>query len=342
MDHHPILILGGGLSGLALAHDLLRSGRQALVIEARDRVGGRILSAGGMDLGPAWIWPGQPRIAALLADLGLGTFPQVATGHMMYEDGRGPAQTVRNPGSMAGSLRVAGGLARVTAALADGLPKDNLRLGCKVTALRPEAGRIRVETTEGTMTAGRVIMCLPPRLAAGLLPDLSDADQAAMVGVPTWMAGHAKAVAVYDRPFWRDAGLSGDAMSHLGPLVELHDASDVSGTPAAIFGFFGVPPQARQDEAALRAATLDQLARLFGPAAATPVALHLKDWARDLLTATDHDLAPLTHHPTYAALPPLWDGRLIFGGTETAPTFGGFIEGALEAAEAALARLHEI
>ncbi|MEM1154111.1 MAG: hypothetical protein AAGI44_08210 [Pseudomonadota bacterium] len=50
-------------------------------------------------------------------------------------------------------------------------------------------------------------------------------------GVPTWMAGQAKVVAVYESPFWRDSGFSGDAMSRKGPLIEIHDASPASGEP---------------------------------------------------------------------------------------------------------------
>ena len=64
-----ILIVGGGLSGLALADHLARQGTDFLLVEAQERLGGRIMTkdiAGGrFDLGPAWFWPGQPRMAAL-------------------------------------------------------------------------------------------------------------------------------------------------------------------------------------------------------------------------------------------------------------------------------------
>ncbi|KFA90172.1 hypothetical protein Q664_29805 [Archangium violaceum Cb vi76] len=51
----------------------------------------------------------------------------------------------------------------------------------------------------------------------------------------TWMAPHAKYVAVFDEPFWRRLGLSGEARSRVGPLAEVHDASDCGGE-AALFG----------------------------------------------------------------------------------------------------------
>ena len=59
------------------------------------------------------------------------------------------------------------------------------------------------------------------------------------------MAGHAKFLATYDRPFWRDAGLSGTALSRRGPLAEMHDASPASDGPYALLGFVGIDSTAR-------------------------------------------------------------------------------------------------
>ena len=188
------------------------------------------------------------------------------------------------------------------------------------------------------------MLAMPPRVAAGLsfAPALPAQASEAIANVPTWMAGQAKAVAVYDRPFWRAAGLSGDAMSRRGPMAEIHDASPVEGGPYALFGFIGVPPAARTDTERLKQAVQEQLVRLFGDEAAQPRALFIKDWAFDPLTATEADAAPQYSHPAYglpAAMRGLWDGRLIFAGTEVALGYGGYIEGALEAAEVALAQL---
>lgn len=119
-------------------------------------------------------------------------------------------------------------------------------------------------------------------------------------------------------------------------MVEIHDASPATGGPFALFGFIGVAPAQRQDESALKAAIRTQLLRLFGSDAQNPASVILQDWATEHSTATAQDTTPLTTHPRYglpAALRSLWDGRLAFGGTEVAHEFGGFLEGALEAAE---------
>lgn len=320
-----ICIIGAGLSGLALATALIAEGRGVTVIEARDRAGGRVVSPGGYDLGPSWIWPQNRRMLALLDQLGLPHFAQFTTGRLVFEDATGTIRRDLDFATMGGALRVVGGLARVTDALAAQLG-DRLRLSSPVQRITEDATGVTVQTLGGPIRAGHVVLALPPRLAAVLGVRVPD--------VPTWMAGHAKLVATYPTPFWRDAGLNGDAISHLGPLAEIHDASPAGGQTGAVFGF-AHPGAARQP--GFRDAATAQLARLFGPEAAAPESVIIKDWSVDPATATAADQTLPTGHPAYRSLP-LTD-RLIFAGTECAPEDGGFLEGALAAADAAYASL---
>lgn len=341
--HAKTLIVGGGLAGLALADALQTRGEDFLLVEARERFGGRILTEhhGGsyFDLGPAWFWPGQPRIAGLIERLGLEKFDQFADGILTYEDERGQVQRGRGFASMQGSWRLKGGLGALTDTLADRLPDDRKRLKAAVTALEKTENGVTATLSSGeSITAQNIVLALPPRVAAaiGYVPVLPANVIQSMQGIATWMAGQAKAVAIYDKPFWRDAGLSGDAMSQFGPMVEIHDASPAEGGPHALFGFIGVPPQARRDEQQLRHHLVAQFGRLFGAEAAKPDMLYVKDWADDPYTATGADKAPLLAHPDYGlpqSMSGLWGGRLRFGGTEVAHQFGGYVEGALEAAE---------
>lgn len=340
-----VLIVGGGLSGLRLADLLHQSGRSFHLIEARNRFGGRMLSENGFDLGPAWFWPGQPRMADLVARFDLPVFEQYSTGDFRFEDAQGRIQQGAGAGSMQGSLRIADGMDTLTDALIQALPRDQTRTNARVVAMTRDASGIEVEThTRLKIRAQQVVCALPPRLVTEISfsPALPGATVDILRAVPTWMAGQAKAVAIYGSPFWRAAGLSGDAMSHRGPMVELHDASPADGSNGAIFGFIGVPPQHRGNRDALEQAARAQLMRLFGPEAATPEQLLLKDWAFDNATATPTDQAPLTAHPRYglpAAAETLWDGALLMSGSETALDFGGYLEGALEAAQRTFATL---
>jgi len=296
-------------------------------------------------MGPAWFWPGQPRIAVMIERLGLHRFDQFATGDLSFEDAHGQVQRGRGFSSMEGSWRLEGGLGTLIQALSGRLDGPRTHLDARVTALEINDAGCRASLDTGAALEGdRIVLAVPPRLAAevSFTPALPADAMQALRAVPTWMAGQAKAVAVYDRPFWRDDGLSGDAMSRVGPLVEIHDASARSGGPYALFGFVGTAPDARRDERVLKQQVLAQLGRLFGPQAAHPSALFVKDWAGDPLTATPADLVPLYAHPRYglpAALEGLYDGKVLFAGSEVARQFGGYLEGALEAAEFLLERL---
>ncbi len=343
------LIIGGGLSGLAVAHALTKQGAAFELIEARARLGGRIMTerqgTASFDMGPAWFWPGQPRIAALIARLGLTRFDQYADGALVFEDARGQVQQGRGFSSMQGSWRLQGGLSALTDALTHALPPEAVRLNSPASGIAKTPNGVRVTLAGGAqIDADRAVLALPPRLAAGItfVPELPAATVRSLQSVPTWMAGQAKAVAVYDTPFWRTAGLSGDAMSQCGPMVEIHDASPAIGGPFALFGFIGVPPEHRRDETVLRHHILAQLGRLFGAKGAEPTALFVKDWAFDPYTAVEADHAPLRAHPTYGPPPTfgdVWGNSVLFAGTEVAPEFGGYLEGALEAAEAVLQQL---
>ncbi|MFC3614916.1 flavin monoamine oxidase family protein [Lutimaribacter marinistellae] len=320
-----VAIIGAGLSGLALAQSLRTEGRNVVLLEARDRPGGRVLSQDGYDLGPAWIWPHNRRMLALADRLGLQLFAQHSDGKLVFEDAHGSVRRDLDFATMGGALRVVGGLSMVTDALARDLG-DILHLGRLVQQVIEEPGGVTVTGQEFTLRAERVVVALPPRLTVGLGLSVPD--------VPTWMAGHAKLVAVFDSPFWRNQGLNGDAISHRGPLAEIHDASPMDATEGAMFGF-AMPGAARDPE--FRSRAMDQLARLFGPEAATPRHVFIKDWSTDPATSVQADQTPPAAHPRYRAIRPTQ--KVIFAGTETALVEGGFLEGALEAAETAREQL---
>jgi monoamine oxidase len=89
-----VCIVGAGFAGLTAAWRLAQAGRTVVVLEARDRIGGRVwtdpLSDGTpIDRGGAWLGPGQDRLYALAAEMGVGTYPTFAAGaHLLLRQGR--------------------------------------------------------------------------------------------------------------------------------------------------------------------------------------------------------------------------------------------------------------
>jgi monoamine oxidase len=362
-----IAIIGGGLSGLYAASLLEQQGiHDYVLLEARDTFGGRIMSVQAdtsdarYDLGATWFWPAlNPELSRVIDALGLQRFAQFETGDMVVERSLS-SPPLRAPGYASGvpAMRLVGGMAALTDALYERLTPTGSIAGHRVRRLRHVGDAIELEAYDafGSMLChrvGHVLLAVPPRLASTTIdftPMLPDATIRQWQSCDTWMAPHAKYVAVFDTPFWRDQGLSGEARSAIGPLGEIHDASAHT-NGGALFGFLGVPAQVRSRtlEATLLAHCRAQLARLFGDRAGAPRAEFLKDWASDPYTAVIADHTPDSRH---GALPPpatpsgAWQDRLTGIASEWSPSFSGYAAGALDAAQrgvaAVLARLAPI
>ena len=344
------LIVGGGLSGIYAAYLLSQKKESCIVLEARGRIGGRILSAAHQgfyaDLGPSWYWPAiHPKITQLVETLGLSGYRQFEDGLGRYQRHDGTVQTVSGYEAQPPSFRIRGGMTALIDALSAHIAQSTLFLNHPVCRIEKRPADILVSVGElereprVRFRARKVILALPPRLAAATIwftPELSHALTQAMLYTGTWMAGQAKFCAFYDKPFWRDMGLSGQAFSDHGPLNEIHDGSNNGAAPYGLTGFVGLPAAQRNNQSRLTEAILAQLALIFGPAASRPAAFFYQDWAREPFTATEYDQPPMVEHPIYhppAGRRSIWDDTLFFAGTETAQQQGGYLEGALSAAE---------
>ena len=153
------------------------------------------------------------------------------------------------------------------------------------------------------------------------------------------MGSYAKVDAVYERPFWREEGLTGQAVSVNGPIRVTFDSTPVEGSPGVLLGFiggtdargwYGFPAEQR------RQAVLDNLANYFGEQARNPLQYVENAWADDAFSRGD----------PVAGLPPgvLLDfgtalrapvGRIHWAGTETSDFWVGYMDGAVRSGERA-------
>lgn len=359
------VIVGGGLCGLTLAWQMHRRGQPAVLFEARDRLGGRVLTRScpatgqALDLGPAWFWPDkEPGITQLVEALGLPHHAQHDEGAVLHlaDVNRAP-EALPQQGIHGGARRLAGGSARLVEALADALPAAMLQTGWQLHELWDRGDHVELRFSVAQMLrivrARRVVLTLPPRLADETLdfePPLPEPLVAAMRATPTWMATQAKAVASYGTPFWREAGQSGSAfVSHPQTVLgEIFDASDADTPHGALGGFLALPPGARASLRKAMPLLLDSAyTQVFGPLAELPAPgedgqterLMVQDWATEPFTCSGRDrfeadsAPPQEPNYVYPLLrQPQWQGRLLLGGTETASHGAGHMEGAVQSA----------
>lgn len=242
--------------------------------------------------------------------------------------------------------RIVGGAQQLPQGLADRLG-DRVLLGHPVRRVAQTNAGVVVQAAGATIEASFVIISLPPALTASLDFDpVLPADRAQLLQ----RMPHGSVVkfhAVYDTPFWRDAGLSGEAASDTGPVKVVFDNSPPDASVGILVGFFegaDAVTASRHSVAVRRNVVRSELQRYFGPAAAA-----IRDY-----TDTDWNAEPFTRGCYGAHLPPgAWTQfgsalrrpfeRIHWAGTETAQRWVGYIEGGTEsgirAADEVLARI---
>ena len=249
--------------------------------------------------------------------------------------GDGPRATggfgVRGP-----EYRFVGGAQLLCVRLAT-LLGDRVTLGAPVTAIEQHADGVRVvsTTTPATHEAKRVVLALPPRLLRDVAIELPSA--AREVVERGQVGGVVKCFAAYEQPFWRAAGLSGEAYR---PHGDVRATVALDGSGAAILLAFVVGAAARgwsaRDRTERKQAVLATLAEQFGPAALAPLDYAEHDWSHDPWSAgCVASTAP-------GVTPGAWGaphGRVHFAGTESARSWPGYMEGAIEAGERAAAEV---
>jgi monoamine oxidase len=230
------------------------------------------------------------------------------------------------------------GAQSVSLGLAAGLG-ERVVLGAPARRVEQDGDGVTVHTDKGAFRGKYAVVAVPPALAgrieyAPLLPANRDALTQRMA-----MGATMKCLAVYDRPFWRDRGLSGEVACTGGPVTVVFDNSPADGSRGMLLGFVvGRPARelgARPAEERKRA-VLAAFARFFGPEAGEPSEYVEQDWSAEAWTrgCPTGTMGPGTMTLFGPALrAPV--GRVHWAGTETAVEHCGYMEGAVESGERA-------
>jgi monoamine oxidase len=429
-----VVVVGAGLAGLSAARELVAARRNVLVIEARDRVGGRTVNASigagrVVEMGGQWVGPTQDRLLALAGELGIETFPtyhegrnllelrgklrryrgtiprlaphvlldidrarrrlrraarrvpadapwtapkageldsqtlaswlrkaartkkarsllEIATGTVMgtgtaelsalwmlsYVSSAGGFDTLLDVEGGAQQDRFVGGSQLISQRLAAELG-DDVVLSAPVRRIAQDGGGVGVEADGVRSRAQRVIVAVPPPLAARIsfAPSLGGRrDQ-----LTQRMAHGAltKCAAVYPEPFWRERGLTGQAVSDRGPVTATFDNSPPEGAPGVLLGFIAGAEairHARRSETDRRRAVLECFERLFGSEAAQPGIYLETAWAEEEWSrggpVCSFSPGALANYGEALRRPA---GRIHWAGAETATVWCGYMEGAV-------------
>ncbi len=240
--------------------------------------------------------------------------------------------------------RVHGGMQAVSEHLAAGLG-DRVRLELPVRAIVQSESGVTVVTEKETLEGDRVIVAIPPTLAGHIdySPELPPQRVQLMQRMP--MGSVIKCIAIYDTPFWRDAGLSGEVVTDVGPVKFTFDDTPEGSTRGAIIGFIsGADARmwAERDEAERRVAVLNQFKDFFGAYAVPPIEYIDKVWAAERWSGGCYvGLMPPGVITTLGTALREPVGRIHWAGTETATEWNGYMEGAVRSGERTAAEVLE-
>ncbi|WP_183092302.1 flavin monoamine oxidase family protein [Nocardioides stalactiti] len=216
---------------------------------------------------------------------------------------------------------------------------DRVALRAPVRRIVQRDGWAHVHTDRGTVRAKRVIVACPPPLVLDIdwHPQLPQRRRQLLTNMPM---GHLmKCDAVYETPFWREAGLSGSGLSHSGATRTVFDNTPASGGPGVLLAFVGGSTwkaYGRLPRAERKRAVLEGFAEMFGEQALRPIEYTEHDWTLEPWS-TGGPIA-LPRPGTISTVGPEIRkpfGRVHWAGTETSTYWSGFMDGAVRAGQRA-------
>jgi len=337
------IIIGAGLSGLTSAYQLQKAGEtDFLVLESRDRIGGRILTNEGIDLGATWFQTHHQKVLELLDELEIEKFHQYSKGRsVLVYSTMAPEHFFESDPNTPSAYRIAGSSTALIQALVKPFP-EKIKTDTVVESISETDDGLYIETDKGIFEAEKVIVTIPPRIATRISfsTELPDAVTQAMDNTHTWMSNAIKVGMTFKIPFWRDKNLSGTVIGQVGAVTELYDHSCFEDKKFALMGFVneGLRDVSSEER---KKRILDYLSKYLGEEIMNYLTYEEKDWSQDQHTSCE-TIKSIYMSPSYGN--PVFqkaylNNRLFFSGAETSPVYGGYMDGAIYSGISAAAKV---
>ena len=336
-----IIILGGGLAGLNLARLLKKVDISATVLEARNRIGGRIntIEQNGvsLELGATWFSDKHIQLMQLIKELDIQYEEQFYGNRGIYEAADGQTQLFDIGPQAEQTYRFTNGTKNLINALSAPLSPEQIMLNHQVKSIIFDGTNFLIDTNKGEFACSIVVNTLPPNLLINRVkfsPDLTKEYKSIAQTTHTWMGESIKVGFFSSTPFWKSKGI-GTIYSQRGPITEMYDHSNAKGF--ALKGFihdsFATFSKAEREKA-----IRTQLSNLFGKEFIESGSYIDSVWKNEISTYFEYPsfVGPHQHNGHHILNKPQFNGQFIMTGSETASQFPGYMDGAIEASLTAL------
>lgn len=338
-----ILIIGAGLTGLTLAYCLKKLDISVLLVEARDRTGGRIYTKQNtnqapIELGATWLVNEHIELLKLLKTLKLDVFEQFYGKTAIYEASKAnPPQLVNLPQSNQVSYRITNGTESIINALSETLEPNTIISNCTISTIEKHDAIILAKSKTHEFECKHIVSTLPPYLferSIEVKPELPSEIKKIMQNTHTWMHDSIKVGFSFKEPFWKGERTSGTIYSNVSALQEFYDHSSADENLYALAGFmnkkFHNHTKAERQELALQ-----QLEQYYGNQVRDFLSYEELAWSDERFTTSSYDdfIMPQQNNGHLLFQKPFLNNSLFIAGTETSTYASGKMEGAVRSAQ---------
>jgi monoamine oxidase len=235
--------------------------------------------------------------------------------------------------------RLTGGMQPLAERMANSFA-SSIRLNSPVLKIRQQEGRVTVEGSNYSYSAQNIIVAIPPVLISTIefTPALPLSKTQLIDKMSMGIVG--KVLGVYEKPFWRDHGFSGQVVAdEYGPFQTLFDSSPGDSSYGVLLAFC-IADRARHffsmDQETRKSIALESFTRYFGEGASKPVEYIDHCWAEEAWSKGCYaGIFPTGAWTNSQGVLAKTTGRIHWAGTETSDVWYGYIEGAVRAGERA-------